>query len=121
MLTRGVCRSMPGFLGVAFALVTAPHATSPAPPSFSLAKMKMTSPLAMCFPPYIVFASLNVKAVACGSAISVLIANIDRLLESFWLQVDVAAEQLDGGVGDLRGVVVGIRSNTQRPDDRQPA
>jgi hypothetical protein len=55
MLTRGVCRASPRFFGIALAEVTTPLAMIPAPPSFSLAKTKIILPLAMCFPPYIVF------------------------------------------------------------------
>ena len=53
-----------------------PLATRPAPPSFSLAKTKITSPLAICLPPYIVFWFPNANTSACGSMTSVLIANI---------------------------------------------
>jgi hypothetical protein len=74
MLTRGVCRSMPGFRGVASAAVTMPRAIRPGPPSFSLAKTKMTSPLAMRLPPYMVFCPLNANAFAARALISVLMA-----------------------------------------------
>jgi hypothetical protein len=51
-------RRLPGdprFFAIALAEVTTPLAMRPGPPSFSLAKTKIISPLAMCFPPYIVF------------------------------------------------------------------
>src|SRR5205814_10365083 len=53
-----------------------PLAMRPGPPSFSLAKTKIVSPLAMCLPPYIVFCSLNANVSVCGSLTSALIANI---------------------------------------------
>ena len=59
MLTRGVCRAIPRFFAIALAEVTTPLATRPGPPSFSLAKTKIASPLAICLPPYIVFCALN--------------------------------------------------------------
>src|SRR4029077_6841861 len=76
MLTRGVCRAIPGFLAIALADFTTPLAMRPGPPSFSLAKMKIGSPLAMCLPPYIVFCALNVNVSARGSLTSALITNI---------------------------------------------
>ena len=48
-------------------------------PSFSLAKTKMILPLAMCLPPYIVFAA-NVNVFALGSLGSALIAKIMLLI-----------------------------------------
>jgi hypothetical protein len=48
MLTRGVCRAMPRLLAIGVAAVTTPLAMRPGPPSFSLAKMKIVSPFAMC-------------------------------------------------------------------------
>src|SRR5215475_2426854 len=81
MLTRGVCRAIPNFLAIALAEVTTPLATRPGPPSFSLAKMKIVSPLAMCLPPYIVFCSLNTNVSDLGSRTSALIANIMPLIE----------------------------------------
>ena len=72
-------RRLPGdpeFPWTASAEVTMPLATRPGPPSFSLAKTKIMSPLAMCLPPYIVFCSLNANAFALGSLTSALIANI---------------------------------------------
>jgi hypothetical protein len=59
MLTRGVCRSMPTLRGVGSTAPTTPLATSPLPPSFSLAKTKIASPTAMRLPSYIVFCSAN--------------------------------------------------------------
>src|SRR5439155_14492080 len=48
----------------------------PGPLSFSLAKTKIVSPLAMCLPLYIVFCALNANVSAHGSLTSALIANI---------------------------------------------
>jgi hypothetical protein len=48
----------------------------PGPPSFSLAKTKIMSPLATCFPPYIVFCAVNVNVRARGSLTAALIANV---------------------------------------------
>ena len=62
-----------------------PLAMRPGPPSFSLAKTKIRSPLAMRLPPYIVFCSLNANAFAFGSLTSALIANI---LQSFAVLLD---------------------------------
>src|SRR5207253_2375439 len=76
MLTRGVCRAIPRFFAIALAEVTTPLAMRPGPPSFSLAKRKIVSPLAMCLPPYIVFCALNANISAHGSLTSALIANI---------------------------------------------
>jgi hypothetical protein len=75
MLTRGVCRAMPGFLGIALADVTTPRAIRPCPPSFSLANTKIVSPRAIRLPPYIVFWARSSKLVADGSPISALTAN----------------------------------------------
>src|SRR5204862_6555190 len=74
MLTRGVCRAIPRFFAIALAEVTTPLAMSPGPPSFSLAKTKMVSPGAMCFPPYIVFCALKSNICADGSPTSALMA-----------------------------------------------
>src|ERR1700723_4022249 len=52
-----------------------PRAISPWPLSFSLAKTKIVSPLAISLPPYIVLYALNVKVLARESTISALIAN----------------------------------------------
>src|SRR5205823_2502454 len=41
ILTRGVCRIIAPFFGIAFAERTTPCAMRPGPPSFSLAKMKI--------------------------------------------------------------------------------
>jgi hypothetical protein len=68
--------AIPGFFAIAFAEVTTPLAMRPGPPSFSLAKTKIVSPLAMCLPPYIVFCALNVNVSADGSLTSALIAKI---------------------------------------------
>src|SRR5207237_734263 len=76
MLTRGVCLAIPRFFAIAFAEVTTPLAMRPGPPSFSLAKTKIVSPLAMCLPPYIVFCALNANVSTHGSLTSALIANI---------------------------------------------
>src|SRR5215468_8691790 len=76
MLTRGVCRVIPRFFAIALAAVTTPLAIRPWPPSFSLAKTKIESPLAMCLPPYIVFCALNANVCACGLLTLALIANI---------------------------------------------
>ena len=46
ILTHGVWRTIPLFFGPALADVTMPLAMRPDPPSFSLAKMKIVSPLA---------------------------------------------------------------------------
>src|SRR5438876_153104 len=46
------------------------------PPSFSFAKTKIVSPLAMCLPAYIVFCALNANVSAHESLTSALIANI---------------------------------------------
>ena len=67
MLTRGACRGVPRLFAIALAEVTTPLAVRPGPPSFSLAKMKIESPLAMCLPPYMVFCAVNVKVFAFGS------------------------------------------------------
>jgi hypothetical protein len=75
-LTRGVCRAIPRFFAIALAEVTTPLAMRPGPPSFSLAKTKIVSPLAICLPPYIVFCVLNANVFAPGSLTSALIANI---------------------------------------------
>src|SRR6266478_5105152 len=56
--------------------VTTPLAMRPGPPSFSLAKTKMVSPLAMCLPPYIVFCALNANVSDDKSLTAALIANI---------------------------------------------
>ena len=53
-----------------------PLAMRPGPPSFSLAKTKIVSPLAMCLPPYIVFCAVNANVSAHRSLTSALIANI---------------------------------------------
>ena len=74
MLTRGVCRAIPRFCEIALAEVTTPLAMRPGPPSFSLAKTKIVSPLAMCLPPYMVFCARNAKVFAHGSLTSALIA-----------------------------------------------
>src|SRR4029079_18171692 len=76
MLTRGVCRTIPGFLGTALAEVTIPQATRPDPPSFSLAKMNIESPLAMCLPPYIVFCAGKADRVGRALLTSALIMKI---------------------------------------------
>ena len=76
MLTRGVCRAIPRFFAIALPEVTTPLAMRPGPPSFSLAKTKIVSPLAMCLPPYIVFCALNANVFARGSLTSALIANV---------------------------------------------
>jgi hypothetical protein len=76
MLTRGVCRAIPRFFAIALAEATPPLAMRPGPPSFSLAKTKIVSPLAMCLPPYIVLCALNANVSAHGSLTSALIANI---------------------------------------------
>jgi hypothetical protein len=54
----------PVFFAIVSAEVTTPLAMRPDPPSFSLAKRKMVSPLAMCLPPYIVFCALIIAAGA---------------------------------------------------------
>jgi hypothetical protein len=64
MLTRGVCLAIPRFLAIGLADVTTPLAMRPDPPSFSLAKTKMVSPMAMCLPPYIVFCASNLNVLA---------------------------------------------------------
>jgi hypothetical protein len=46
ILTRGVYRAIPRFFAIALAEVTTPLATGPDPPSFSLAKTNIVSPLA---------------------------------------------------------------------------
>src|SRR5438445_13164143 len=79
-LTRGVCRAIPRFFAIALAEVTTPLAMRPGPPSFSFAKTKIVSPLAMCLPPYIVFCALNANLSAHGSLTSALIANIILLI-----------------------------------------
>ncbi len=53
--------------GNALAVVTTPLAIRPGPPSFSLAKMKMVSPLAIRLPAYIVFCALKANVSARGS------------------------------------------------------
>jgi hypothetical protein len=83
MLTRGVCRATPLFFAIASADVTTPRAMSPAPPSFSLAKMKIASPFAMRFPPYIVFCEVKLNLAARGLRTSALIANVFELIRSF--------------------------------------
>src|SRR5262247_89001 len=80
MLTRGVCRAIPLFLGMAVAEVTTPLAMRPGPPSFSLAKTKIVSPVAIRLPPYMVFCALNVNDVARGSRTAALIAKLMRLV-----------------------------------------
>ena len=75
MLTRGVQRSAPGGFGRSSARLTTPLAISPRPTSFSLAKMKIASPIAMVLPPYIVFCAAKTKLSALGSPIPALIAN----------------------------------------------
>jgi len=75
-LTRGVWRSGPGARASASAAVTTPLATSPGPPSFSLAKTKRVSPSTMRLPPYIVFWAPKVNDVACGSSTPTLMANM---------------------------------------------
>src|SRR5207237_4106213 len=97
MFTRGVCRMIPRFFAIALAEVTTPLAMRPGPPSFSLAKTKIVSPLAMCLPPYIVFWALNVKVSVRGSLTSALTANMglgltrhkmsDGWRERVWLRV----------------------------------
>src|SRR5205807_4153145 len=82
MLTRGVCLAIPRFFAIAFAEVTTPLAMRPGPPSFSLAKTKIISPLAMSLPAYIVFCALNTNVSTQGSLISALIANIILLSRS---------------------------------------
>src|SRR5438094_9662952 len=59
-----------------------PLAMRPGPPSFSLAKTKIVSPLAIRLPPYIVFCALNANVSVRGSLTSALIANIIILLIS---------------------------------------
>src|SRR5204863_3977509 len=91
MLTRGVCRAIPRFFAIALAEVTTPLAIRPDPPSFSLAKTKMVSPLAMCLPPYIVFCAVNANVCADGSLTSALIANIRRLFSHLVTKLQCAA------------------------------
>jgi hypothetical protein len=86
ILTRGVCRAISGFLAIGLAEVTTPLAMNPGPPSFSLAKMKIVSPLAMCLPPYIVFCALNSNLSADGSSICALIAKITLLVSRYRFQ-----------------------------------
>jgi hypothetical protein len=76
MLTRGVCRAIPGFFGIVLVEVTTPLAMRPDPPSFSLANTKIVSPLAMRLPPYIVFCAPNLNVSALGSLTAALIANV---------------------------------------------
>ena len=57
-----------------------PLAMRPGPPSFSLAKTKIVSPLAIRLPPYIVFCALNANVSVRGSLTSALIANIMLLI-----------------------------------------
>jgi hypothetical protein len=49
------------FFAIDSAPETTPRAMRPRPLSFSLAKMKTASPLAMFLPPYIVFCAVNLK------------------------------------------------------------
>src|SRR5439155_10475887 len=60
-----------------------PLAMRPGPPSFSLAKTKIVSPLAIRLPPYIVFCALNAKVSARRSLTSALIANIMHLVSRY--------------------------------------
>src|SRR5215831_20859043 len=76
MLTRGACRAIPRLLGIGVAEVTRPRATRPGPPSFSLAKTKIVSPVLMYLPLYIVFCALNANVSARGSLTSTLMANV---------------------------------------------
>src|SRR5690348_10938467 len=78
MLTRGVWRSRSLRSGIALAEVTMPRAMRPEPPSDSLARTKITSPSAMCLPPYIVFCREKKHDFAFRSAMSVLIAYMDN-------------------------------------------
>jgi hypothetical protein len=55
MIIRRVCRAISRFFAIALAEVTMLLAMRPRPPSFSLANMKIVWPLAMRFPPYVVF------------------------------------------------------------------
>ena len=80
MLMRGVCRAIPDLFAIALVEVTTPLAMRPAPPSFSLAKMKIVSPWAICLPPYIVFCARNKNVYAEASLTSTLIANIMHLI-----------------------------------------
>jgi len=66
----------PAFFGDRFGRGDHAARDEPGPPSFSLAKTKIVSPLAMCLPPYIVFCALNAKVSPHGSLTSALIANI---------------------------------------------
>jgi hypothetical protein len=69
-------RSVQLFFATALADETTPSAIRPGPPSFSLAKTKPVSPLAMLLPPYIVFCASNANVFAFRSVTSPLIANI---------------------------------------------
>src|SRR5215212_7612033 len=76
MLTRGVWRATPPFFGSDLEEVTMPLAMRSGPPSFSLAKTKIASPLATRLPPYIVFCLLNAKVSAKTSVTLALIAKV---------------------------------------------
>src|SRR5262249_37336773 len=97
MLTRGVCRAIPRLLAIVRAEVTTPQAMRPGPPSFSLAKTKIASPLAMRLPPYIVFCALNANVFARGSTTAALIANVMLLVSR---KRDTVSPPEVGGRGD---------------------
>src|SRR5206468_12420320 len=79
MFTRGVCRAIRGFFAIALAEVTTPLAMRPGPPSFSLAKTKIVSPLPLRFPPYIAFCASNANVAAHALLTLALIANVINL------------------------------------------
>ena len=65
--------------------VTTPAAISPDPPSFSLAKMKMVSPTAICLPPYIVFCAGKLNVIDRGFVTAALMANASGFISSDYL------------------------------------
>src|SRR5205814_302890 len=80
-LTRGVCRATPRFFAVGLDDVTTPRAIRPGPPSFSLAKTKTVSPLAMCLPPYIVFCARKANVFARSAVTCALMAYVIDSIE----------------------------------------
>lgn len=74
MVTRDVCRAIPGRFAIASAEVTTPCAMSPGPPVLPLARMKLVSPAAMRLPPYMVFWAAMVTVRSRAPSTRALIA-----------------------------------------------